>query len=319
MDRLSEASAEDIEKQIYSRLRESMAIRLMSDVPLGVFLSGGIDSSAIVALVSESSSEPVKTFSIGYGEQFSSFDELEYCRLVADRYKTEHCEFVVQPDIQQTILDVVQAMDEPFGDSSAIPTYLVSQQTAGQVKVALSGIGGDELFGGYPRYLGVLWDTRYRELPLALRKLFSRMSRAIPERESSRNIGGWARRFLSNPEDQPLDRYRRWVSFNSPEDGRALYTREFLSKLTSRDRDKAYFNELLQPVREWNPVDQVFYVDLVSYLVNDLLYMADHMGMTHSLEIRVPFCDHVLVEELLAHPWHRKVGCRLRSRRDPDE
>ncbi len=308
VDRLSEESAEDFEKQIDSRLRESMAIRLMSDVPLGVFLSGGIDSSAIVALVSESSSEPVKTFSIGYGEQFSSFDELEYCRLVADYYKTEHCEFVVQPDIQQTILDVVQAMDEPFGDSSAIPTYLVSQQTAGQVKVALSGIGGDELFGGYPRYLGVLWDTRYRELPLALRKLLSRMSRAIPEGESSRNIGGWARRFLSHPEDQPLDRYRRWVSFNSPEDRRALYTREFLSKLTSLDRDKAYFNELLQPVREWNPVDQVFYVDLVSYLVNDLLYMADQMGMTHSLEIRVPFCDHLLVEDLLRHPWHRKVG-----------
>ena len=227
VDRVSEGSAEDIEEQIYSRLRESVEIRLMSDVPLGVFLSGGIDSSSIVALVSRSSSDPVKTFSVGYGEKVASFDELEFGRWVSDYYGTEHYEFVVQPDIQKTILEVVQAMDEPFGDSSAIPTYLVSQQTAGEVKVALSGICGDELFGGYPRYLGALWDTRYRGLPLALRKLFSRMSTVIPESESSRNIGGWARRFFSHPEDVPLDRYRRWVSFNSKEERQALYSKEF--------------------------------------------------------------------------------------------
>ncbi len=308
VDRLSEGRVEEIEEQIYSRLRESVAIRLRSDVPLGVFLSGGIDSSSIVALMSRSSSEPVKTFSVGYGEQFSSFDELEFGRWVADYYGTEHYEFVVQPDIQKTILEVVEALDEPFGDSSAIPTYLVSQQTAGEVKVALSGIGGDELFGGYPRYLGVLWETRYRRLPLALRKLFARMSTAIPEQESSRNIGGWARRFLSHPEDVPLDRYRRWVSFNSTEERRALYCKEFQGRLTSRDQDETYFNELAQPVRDWNPVDQVFYLDLVSYLVNDLLFMADQMGMAHSLEIRVPFCDHLLLEDLIHHPWQRKVG-----------
>ena len=308
VDQFAEHGEEEIEKQIYSRLRESVEIRLMSDVPLGVFLSGGIDSSSIVALMSRSSSEPVKTFSVGYGEKFSSFNELEFGRLVSDYYGTEHYEFVVQPDIQKTILEVVQGMDEPFGDSSAIPTYLVSQQTAGEVKVALSGIGGDELFGGYPRYLGVLWDTRYRELPLALRKFFARMSAAIPERESSRNMGGWARRFLSHPEDLPLDRYRRWVSFNSTEERRALYTKEFVSQLASLDRGKNYFNELLQPVRDWSPVDQVFYVDLVSYLVNDLLFMADQMGMVHSLEIRVPFCDHLLLEDLIRHPWQRKVG-----------
>jgi len=308
VDQVSEGSAEDIEEQIYSRLRESVEIRLMSDVPLGVFLSGGIDSSSIVALVSRSSSDPVKTFSIGYGEKFASFDELEFGRWVSDYYGTEHHEFVVQPDIQRTILEVVEALDEPFGDSSAIPTYLVSQQTAGEVKVALSGVGGDELFGGYPRYLGALWDTRYQTLPLALRKLFSRMSSVIPERESSRNIGGWARSFLSHPEDSPLDRYRRWVSFNSKEERQALYCKEFQGRLTSRDQDERYFNELAQPVRDWNPVDQVFYVDLVSYLGNDLLFMADQIGMAHSLEIRVPFCDHLLLEDLIRHPWQQKVG-----------
>ncbi len=308
VDQVSEASPQEIEEQIYSRLCESVEIRLMSDVPLGVFLSGGIDSSSIVALVSRSSSDRVKTFSIGYGENFASFDELEFGRWVSDYYGTEHHEFVVQPDIQRTILEVVEALDEPFGDSSAIPTYLVSQQTAGEVKVALSGVGGDELFGGYPRYLGALWDTRYRGLPLPLRKLFSRMSTLIPERESSRNIGGWARSFLSHPEDSPLDRYRRWVSFNSKEERQALYCKEFQGRLTARDQDERYFNELSQPVRDWNPVDQVFYVDLVSYLVNDLLFMADQMGMAHSLEIRVPFCDHLLLEDLIRHPWQRKVG-----------
>ena len=308
VDQVSEGSAEEMEEQIYSRLRESVEIRLMSDVPLGVFLSGGIDSSSIVALVSRSSSDRVKTFSIGYGKKFASFDELEFGRWVSDYYGTEHHEFVVQPDIQRTILEVVEALDEPFGDSSAIPTYLVSQQTAGEVKVALSGVGGDELFGGYPRYLGALWDTYYRGLPLPLRKLFSRMSTLIPERESSRNIGGWARSFLSHPEDSPLDRYRRWVSFNSKEDRQALYCKEFQGRLTSRDQDERYFSELVQPVRDWNPVDQVFYVDPVSYLVNDLLFMADQMGMAHSLEIRVPFCDHLLLEDLIRHPWQRKFG-----------
>ncbi|MDA2934311.1 asparagine synthase (glutamine-hydrolyzing) [Acidobacteria bacterium AH-259-D05] len=298
----------EIEERIYSRLHDSVSVRLMSDVPLGVFLSGGLDSTAIVALMSHTSAKPVKTFSVGYGEKFSSFNELEFGRLVSDYYETEHHELVVEPDIRETIVQVVQALDEPFGDSSAIPTYLVSQQTAGAVKVALSGIGGDELFGGYPRYLGQLWETRYRALPLALRKLFSRISSAIPERESSRNIGGWARNFLAHPEDSSPDRYRRWMSFNSTEERRALYSKDFLKHLTSLDGDKAYFRQLFEPVGNWDTGDQVFYVDLASYLVNDLLFMADQMGMAHSLEIRVPFCDHLLLEDLIRHPWQRKIG-----------
>ena len=298
----------EIEERIYSRLHDSVSVRLMSDVPLGVFLSGGLDSSAIVALMSHTSAKPVKTFSVGYGEKFSSFNELEFGRLVSDYYETEHHELVVEPDIRETIVQVVQALDEPFGDSSAIPTYLVSQQTAGAVKVALSGIGGDELFGGYPRYLGQLWETRYRALPLALRKLFSRISSAIPERESSRNIGGWARNFLAHPEDSSPDRYRRWMSFHSTEERQALYSRDFLKHLTSLDGDKAYFRQLFEPVGNWDTGDQVFYVDLASYLVNDLLFMADQMGMAHSLEIRVPFCDHLLLEDLIRHPWQRKIG-----------
>ncbi|MDA2923434.1 asparagine synthase (glutamine-hydrolyzing) [Acidobacteria bacterium AH-259-L09] len=307
-EQFSNGDQEELEKRIYSRLQDSVAVRLMSDVPLGAFLSGGIDSSAVVALMSRSSSGPVRTFSIGYGQQFESFNELEFSRLVSNHYGTEHHEFIVEPDIRKTILEVVGALDEPFGDSSAIPTYLVSQQTVGEVKVALSGIGGDELFGGYPRYLGALWETRYRKLPLVLRKSFAWLCGAIPEQESSRNIGGWARDFLSHPQDLPLERYRRWVSFNSTEQRRDLYTKEFLTRLRSVDGDKVYFKQLVHPVSTWDCADQVFYVDLVSYLVNDLLFMADQMGMAHSLEIRVPFCDHLLVEDLIRHPWQRKLG-----------
>ena len=307
-EQVSNGDQEELEKHIYSRLQDSVAVRLMSDVPLGAFLSGGIDSSAVVALMSQSSSKPVRTFSVGYGQEFQSFNELEFSRLVSNHYGTEHHEFIVEPDIRKTILEVVGALDEPFGDSSAIPTYLVSQQTVGEVKVALSGIGGDELFGGYPRYLGALWETRYRKLPLGLRKSFAWLGGAIPEQESSRNIGGWARDFLSHPQDPPFERYRRWVSFNSTEQRRALYTKEFLTRLRSVDLDKAYFKQLIHPVSTWDSTDQALYVDLGSYLVNDLLFMADQMGMAHSLEIRVPFCDHLLVEDLIRHPWQRKLG-----------
>ena len=307
-NQLSPRDETEFEEQIYSQLCDSVSLRLMSDVPVGVFLSGGLDSSTIVALMSQSTTERVKTFSVGYGANFSSFNEFEFGRLVSDYYGTDHHELVVEPDIRETIVKVVGALDEPFGDSSAIPTYLVSQQTAGAVKVALSGIGGDEVFGGYPRYLGMLWETRYRALPFCLRRFLARMSHAIPETESSRNIGGWARKFLSHPEDSSLRRYRRWMSFQSREERRALYSREFLDNLTSLDGDQAYFKELSQPVREWDAADQVFYLDVVSYLVNDLLFMADQMGMAHSLEIRVPFCDHLLVENLMRHPWQHKVG-----------
>ena len=305
---LFEGDQELFEKQIYARLQEAVDVRLKSDVPLGVFLSGGIDSSAIVALMSQSSTKPVKTFSVGYGEKFRSFDELKFSRFIADYYGTEHHEFIVEPDICQTIFEVVQQLDEPFGDSSAIPTYLVSQQTAQHVKVALSGIGGDELFGGYPRYLGAVWQTHYQKLPLVLRRCFDCLESLIPDQESSRNLGGWARRFLSHPEESPFELYCRWVSFNSTEEKRVLYTNDFLEQMSSVDGDTAYFTQVVQPVSDWNPVDQAFYVDLASYLVNDLLFLADHMGMAHSLEIRVPFCDHLLVEDLICHPWQRKMG-----------
>ena len=307
-DQLSPEDQTEFEEQIYSQLCDSVSLRLMSDVPLGVFLSGGLDSSSIVALMSQSSTDPVKTFSVGYGEEFSSFNELEFGRLVSDYYGTDHHELIVEPDIGETIVDVVQTFDEPFGDSSAIPTYLVSQQTAGAVKVALSGIGGDELFGGYPRYLGMLWEPRYRTLPLCLRRFLARVSHVIPEMETSRNIGGWARRFLSYPEDSPLSRYRRWISFQSREERRALYSTDLLDTLASLDGDEAYFRQLAEPVGDWDVTDQVFYLDVASYLVNDLLFMADQMGMAHSLEIRVPFCDHLLVENLIRRPWQHKVS-----------
>lgn len=308
VDQTPGISEKEMEHRVHTHLFEAVSMRLMSDVPLGAFLSGGIDSTAVVAFMSQSSSKPVKTFSVGYGEEFGSFNELEFARLVSDYYGTEHHEFVVEPNIRETILQVVGSFDEPFGDSSAIPTFLVSQQTATEVKVALSGIGGDELFGGYPRYLGAVWESRYRILPLPLRKFLSWMSAAIPEEESSRNIGGWARGFLAHPSDSPIDRYRRWVSFNSTEERRSLYCRSFLEQESALDGDRAYFDELIARIARRPSVDQALYADLISYLPNDLLFMADQMGMAHSLEIRVPFCDHVLAEDLIRRPWQQKLG-----------
>ena len=302
------ADGREFDEQIYQRLQESVAVRLMSDVPLGAFLSGGIDSTAIVALMSRASSQPVRTFSVGYSDEYAAFNELEFGRLASDYYGTRHHELIVEPNIQETIREVVEALDEPFGDSSAVPTYLVSQATASEVKVVLSGVGGDELFGGYPRYLGALWEAWYRKLPLATRRLLSGLADWTPEIESSRNVGGWIRRFLSHPEDAPSDRYRRWVSFNSGAERRGLYTKEFFNRLTCPDRDEIYFSGLFLPVQNRELVEQAMYVDLMSYLVNDLFLMADQMGMFHSLEIRVPLCDHRLAEDLIQRPWQRKIG-----------
>jgi len=298
----------DLDQRIYQRMKESVAIRLMSDVPLGVFLSGGLDSSAIVSLMSEVSSSPITTFSVGYGEAFSSFDEISFGRSVAQSFGTEHVELMVKPDIEETIRKVVDVLDEPFGDSSALPTYLISEQTAGSVKVALSGVGADELFGGYQRYLGMVWNNKYAALPLPLRKIFATLAPRNPPGHSSRNVWGWLSRFLASPESSSFERYQLWMSFNEKQERKALYHQDWLAGHSSLEQDHHYLERIARNVEFQDPVDQALYTDLLSYLPNDLLFIADHMGMANSLEIRVPFCDHLLLEELIRLPWKEKMG-----------
>src|SRR5881296_2055410 len=200
-------SVEDAAALVRSHLREAVRLRLESDVPLGVFLSGGVDSSAIVATMREVTGGRITTFSVGFGRAFASYDELPYARLVAERFATEHHEEVLEPKVAELLPTIVRHFDEPFADSSAVPTFVVAQATARHVKVALSGIGGDETFGGYPRYLGVRASERYARLPWAVRHgLRTVAPRLVPESRSSRNLGDWVRRFVAAADAPMADR-----------------------------------------------------------------------------------------------------------------
>src|SRR3989449_2972501 len=194
-------------------LREAVRRRLESDVPLGVFLSGGIDSSAVVASMRGVTSGRIATFSVGFGGTAPSYDELPYARLVAKRFETDHHEEILEPDVQAILPAIVRAVDEPFADSSAIPTYIVAQATARHVKVALSGIVGPEALPGYPRHLGLRVSQLHERLPRWLRHASRALARRLPDSASSRNWSDWARRFTDHPDATLCDRYIGWTRF----------------------------------------------------------------------------------------------------------
>ena len=302
-----------VKAQAYDLLKETVESHLISDVPLGVFLSGGMDSSTVVGLMSELSSRPVKTFSIGYGKEAESYNELEYARIVAKHFKTDHYEFILDPKIIEILPKIVWHLDEPLADSSAILTYLISKAAKRHVTVALTGIGGDEVFGGYPRYIGAMLAEYYARIPFQIKKKGSRWVEYLPESSKSRNIPGWIKRFIRSgtlPEDL---RYISWISFLNPSKKEAIFTQDFLSELDSFDPlrlHQNYYNTL----ETKDELKKIFYLDTKTYLPDDLLMMGDKMGMANSLEIRVPFCDHEVVEFAFSIPTELKFkGFKLKA------
>jgi asparagine synthase (glutamine-hydrolysing) len=293
-------------------LREAVRLRLESDVPLGVFLSGGLDSSAVVATMREITSGRIATFSVGFGRAAPSYDELPYARLVAQRFETDHHEEILEPDVRAMLPAMVRAFDEPFADSSAIPTYVVAQATARHVKVALSGIGGDETFGGYPRYLGLRASGLHGRLPRWLRLLSRGLARRLPDSSSSRNWSDRIRRFTEYPDSSPGDRYIGWTRVFD-DAGLADLAGPALAAHLAPGVD-ASRKEAFAASAHRDPVDGAFRVDLTAYLPDDLLAMADRMSMSHSLEVRAPFCDHRVVEASLRLPPQTKIpGTRLKG------
>jgi asparagine synthase (glutamine-hydrolysing) len=265
-------------------LEESVRLHLASDVPLGAFLSGGIDSSAVVATMARLVSTPVKTFSIGFKE--AAFNEAGYARLVAERFGTEHHELILEPNVLDILDELTRYLDEPFGDPSAVPTYMVSRLAARHVKVVLSGDGGDELFAGYDRYL-VEGRERAAELPAPLRRLLGRMVRHTPEGMRGRNF--LRRRSLSG-----LERYLDNACLFSRDALQRLFEPEAFAKLDvdSRWRES---REFLDSVPEhW--LSALQYHDIKTYLPLDILTKVDRMSMAHSIEARVPLLDHKLIE-----------------------
>jgi len=306
------AGREESAAAVRAGLREAVRLRLESDVPLGVFLSGGIDSSAVVASMREVTSGRIATFSVGFGRAAPTYDELPYARLVARRFATDHHEEILEPDVRAILPDIVRAFDEPFGDSSAIPTFVVAQATARHVKVALSGIGGDETFGGYPRYLGLRVAALHDKLPRWLRHASRSLAGRLPDSASSRNWADWAWRFTAEPDATPGDRYIGWTRFFGDAQLATLATPALAAHLgpaVDEHQQSAFASG-----RPGDPVDGAFRVDLAAYLPDDLLAMADRMSMAHSLEVRAPFCDHRIIEESLRLSSSAKMpGGRLKG------
>jgi len=282
-------------EELRARLRDSVRAHLVSDVPVGVLLSGGVDSASLAALAAQESAEPLRTFSIGFEER--TFNELDDARLVARRYGTDHHELVLRPDAALLLPKLADAFDEPFADSSALPTYLVSELAAEHVKVALSGEGGDELFGGYYTYAADLLAARVGGLARVARPLVER----LPTSTARASFDYKAKRFVRAAHLPPLERHHGWKEIFAP-DARAELTgrREGLDPL---DLYRARYRET-EGAEELARLQDV---DFGLYLVDDLLVKTDRASMAHSLEARVPFLDPLVTSFAFSLPTRHKV------------
>jgi asparagine synthase (glutamine-hydrolysing) len=292
-------------ERVVELLREAVRVRLMAEVPLGAFLSGGIDSSAVVALMSEESSGPVKTFSIGFEEQ--DFSELHHARRVAEHVGADHHEFIVRPNAMEVLPMLVEHYGEPYADSSAIPTYYVSRETRQYVTVALNGDGGDECFAGYERYAAMNLAEKYASLPGVLRKgVIENLAAALPAFEGGRNPLRSVKRFVAAASLPRVDRYLHWVSAFREADKRELYSDSLRNETASFDTA-----DVLAPwfakANGAGIIDASLLTDTMTYLPNDLLVKVDIASMAVSLEARSPFLDHHVIEFAASLPENLKA------------
>jgi asparagine synthase (glutamine-hydrolysing) len=279
---LDEAAAE-----VRRLLQAAIRRRLVADVPLGAFLSGGIDSSAIVALMAGVMGEPVKTFTIGF-EDRDGFDERPFARAVAERFETEHHESVVHPEAVELVERLVWHHDQPFGDSSAVPTFLLNQVARQHVTVALSGDGGDELFAGYERFAAGVAVDRVLSLPAPVRRVGRRALEALPA-TALHGRAGRAQRFAAMVESGMPWAYLGWISY-VPDSWR----RQLLKQ--PDDRAQRRYASLWEETRPARTLDRLLALNIETYLLDDLLVKMDRTSMAHSLEVRSPFLDTELVE-----------------------
>jgi asparagine synthase (glutamine-hydrolysing) len=281
-------------------IKEAVKVRLISEVPLGAFLSGGVDSSAVVAMMSQISETPVKTFSIGFNED--SFNELKFARIAAKRFNTEHHEFIVTPDLVEIVDDLVWHFDEPFADSSALPTFMVSKLAREFVTVVLSGDGGDELFAGYTRYQVDRKRSGLERLPKIIREnVFQTISEKLPHGAKGKN-------FLYNVSLDAVNRYIDSVSHFGKLKKNALYSADLRENLNGDlGRGAEVFKKIAESVLSKNPVDKLLYLDSKTYLPSDILTKVDRMTMANSLEARVPLLDQKLIEFVVKIPAELKL------------
>ncbi|BCA54086.1 Asparagine synthase, glutamine-hydrolyzing [Nitrospira sp. KM1] len=291
-------------------LEEAVRLHLISEVPLGAFLSGGVDSSAIVGLMSQVSGGKVKTFTIGFEDGEVGVDERPFARAIANRYGTDHAEYLYhdpRKQIESMLPAIVQSFDEPFADSSAIPNYMICEAARKYVTVALSGTGGDELFAGYERYRGALAAERYRRIPKALRQgILNPIVNALPE---MRVAGLWIDRLkrFSQGADLPLPhRYQHYLSAFDNQGKAQILSQDVLQSL--RGSGDYLTSAAMERVPHCDdPLDWMLSADMATYLPDDELRKTDRLSMWHSLEVRVPFLDHKVVEFVATIPAKYKL------------
>ncbi|MBA3710924.1 MAG: asparagine synthase (glutamine-hydrolyzing) [Pyrinomonadaceae bacterium] len=290
-------------------LRDAVRVRLISEVPLGAFLSGGVDSSAVVALMSQESAAPVKTFSIGFEEQ--DFSELHHARRVAEHIGAEHHEFIVRPNALEVLPTLVEHYGEPYADSSAIPTYYVARETRRHVTVALNGDGGDECFAGYERYAAMRLAETYRKLPgIVRRPLIESAIELLPSSELRRSRARDIKRFVSAASLPTVERYMRWVSVFDARAKDDLYTDEFRRRMSGHQAADFLAPWFAHANGAGGIVDASMLADTMTYLPNDLLVKVDIASMAVSLEARSPFLDHHVIEFAAALPENLKLRGR---------
>ena len=307
-DQQEKQSEQEWVERVRVKFLESVRIRLVSDVPLGAFLSGGIDSSAVVAAMAQASDRPVKTYSIGFEGEDRFYNELPYASLIAREFATDHHEIIVRPEVSELLPRLIWHLDEPIADSAFITTYLVSRLARESVTVILSGVGGDELFGGYRRYLGDSLMRYYRLLPKALRSTVvpALLARLPQDRRAGwKNNVRYAAAFANAAELGPVSRYLSYVQVFSPE-ARA----QLLNGNASFAGEQAASRAVRQCFDRCPGTDglhQIIYADIKTSLADDLLALTDKMSMAASIECRAPFMDHELLELTARMPSSLKV------------
>ena len=303
-------SEEEWIERIRAKVQETVRMQLVSDVPLGAFLSGGLDSSTIVAVMARLSSRPVKTYSIGYQGEHSYYNELPYASLVAKAFGTDHHEIVVQPAVSELLPKLIWHLDEPVADSACLTTYLVSKLARESVKVILSGVGGDELFGGYRRYLGNSLMRYYGLLPEPVRrKWLPALLNWIPQDRHStwKDYARYAAAFVKSAELDPASRYMGYVTLFAPQVQLALLQGESGAGSSVSNLAAAALQESFTRCTDPDSLNRILYADLKTSLPDDLLAMTDRMSMAASIECRAPLVDYELVELMSRMPSSNKV------------
>ncbi|MFC1536434.1 asparagine synthase (glutamine-hydrolyzing) [Pseudomonadota bacterium] len=318
-DQPMDATPEEVESEIEHLLDDAFMLRMVSDRPLGVFLSGGVDSSLIASSLARQASQPLHTFAVRFADAGPDYDESYYAKAVADHIGSEHQVLEVSADAHQTLNDLATAFDQPVTNTAALPTYLISQAAKPFVDVALSGVGGDELFGGYPRYLGMAWHSRFRKMPG--HGLARTLGSMLGDSASSRNLRGRLRRFLQGLELDSADAYRQWTETTDVAVSKMLMVDGNSAAHSTWSSAAESFGGLSSLISRFGPVNGSMAYDILTYLSDDLLAVGDRMSMAHALELRAPFLDARVLSAVLTlgssykvtgWPWQEQLKVMLK-------